>query len=56
MKRFEKDHQAFIRDVNDSFGPMLEHYNVMLPVSEIALLYDYIENDKNREHGEDDSF
>lgn len=56
VKRFEKDHQAFIRDVNDSFGPMLEHYNVMLPVSEIALLYDYIENDKNREHGEDDSF
>lgn len=56
VQRFESEHQTFIRDVNDSFGPMLEHYNVVLPVSEIALLYDYIENDKKRDREEGDAF
>lgn len=56
VQRFESEHQTFIRDVNESFGPMLEHYNVVLPVSEIALLYDYIENDKKRDREEGDAF
>lgn len=53
---FIRDQDDFIEDVNESFGAMLAHYNVELPVSEIALLYDYIVNDRNRNREEGDEF
>ncbi|MEF9920228.1 MAG: sigma 54-interacting transcriptional regulator [Erysipelotrichaceae bacterium] len=54
VKGFEEKEIEFIEDVNQSFKPMLDHYNVEIPISEIALLHDYIINDLKR--GEDNEF
>lgn len=43
---FEETQKQFIQDVNKSFEGMLKHYNVELPISEIAYLYDYILHDE----------
>lgn len=51
---FIKEHQEFIADVNRSFDAMLTHYHVELPISEIACLYAYIENDNMKAGGEDE--
>lgn len=55
LSTFIEQKQSFIEDVNRSFDTMLTHYNVKLPVSEIAYLYEYIENDGNK-GDEDDLF
>ena len=34
--RFEAEQQEFINIVNESFRTLVSHYNVELPVSEIA--------------------
>lgn len=46
LSLFERKQQQFIEDVNTSFDAMLKHYNVVLPISEIAYLYDYILHDE----------
>lgn len=56
VEKFEQENGAFIKDVNESFGELLTHYNVQMPISEIALLYDYIVNDKYRQKGEGEEF
>ncbi len=56
VNEFEKENMVFINYVNESFGPMLEHYNVEMPLSEMALLYDYIVNDGQRITKEGDEF
>ncbi|MCY6958403.1 sigma 54-interacting transcriptional regulator [Clostridium brassicae] len=43
---FEKSHPDFIKHVHNSFELMLRNYNVEMPISEIAYLYDYILNDR----------
>lgn len=45
VESFEKKEKRFIEEINRSFKPMLDHYNVEIPISEIALLHDYIESD-----------
>lgn len=54
LSGFIKHHQDFIEDVNRSFDTMLAHYHVSLPISEIAYLYEYIENDSMKGEGEDE--
>ncbi len=51
---FEKSHADFIKHVHNSFELMLKNYNVEIPISEVAYLYDYILND--RKGGEEDGF
>lgn len=45
LTEFIQQHQTFIDDVHISFSRMAKHYNVVVPISEIAYLYDYIQND-----------
>lgn len=54
LSSFEKQHEDFIADVNRSFEVMLQHYHVKLPLSEIAYLFEYIENDVRKAGGEDE--
>lgn len=54
LSGFIEMNQAFITEVNTSFEAMLSHYNVQLPISEIAYLYEYIANDKEKGSGEDE--
>ncbi len=46
VEEFTLNNQAFIECVNSSFELLLNNYNVTLPISEIAYLYDYIKNDE----------
>lgn len=48
LDEFVNSNALFIENVNKSFETMLTHYNVKLPVSEIAYLYEYIENEKEK--------
>lgn len=43
---FIKEKDEFTQKVNQSFKQMLNHYNVEIPESEIAYLYDYILHEK----------
>ena len=52
---FAKENQEFIRAVNESFHTLLSHYNVEIPLSEVAYLYEYIKNDIEVE-GNENSF
>lgn len=45
LQIFMDTYQEFISIVNECFTPLLKHYNVILPISEIAYLYEYIEHD-----------
>lgn len=54
LSSFEEQHKEFIADVNRSFEVMLQHYHVKLPISEIAYLFEYIENDVRKAGGEDE--
>ncbi|MFR5525739.1 MAG: PRD domain-containing protein, partial [[Clostridium] innocuum] len=54
LSSFEEQHEEFIADVNRSFEVMLQHYHVKLPISEIAYLFEYIENDVRKAGGEDE--
>lgn len=45
IDKFIKEQKVFIDIVSESFQTLLEHYNVELPISEIAYLYEYILND-----------
>ena len=40
--------------MNRSFEIMLQHYHVRLPISEIAYLFEYIENDLQKGGGADE--
>lgn len=46
LGQFVEEQEPFIRDVKSSFDGMLKHYNVELPISEVAYLYDYILHDE----------
>lgn len=52
LEEFQMCHTDFIEAVNESFRTLLNHYYVELPVSEIAYLYYYIENDIQVEESE----
>lgn len=45
LEDFEKEHGEFIQYVNQSFQELSKSYNVTIPVSEIAYLYDFIVED-----------
>ena len=50
---FEQLHSGFIQQVTNSFQDISRHYQVTLPVSEIAYIYDYINlNTKNKLSGQ----
>ena len=42
MEAFEQREQTFIRQVRESFSEISDYYHVEFPISEIALLHDYI--------------
>lgn len=42
---FEAKHTVFIHEFRKNFQELCEHYNVEIPLSEIAYLYDYIFSD-----------
>lgn len=42
ISKFETMHQEFISSVKNSFKKLSNYYNVEIPLSEIAYLYDYI--------------
>lgn len=52
LDAFEAEQQEFINIVNESFRTLVSHYNVELPVSEIAYLHEYIKNDVKVEGNE----
>lgn len=45
LRKFEDDNKEFIVAALESFMPLCQHYRVEIPNSEIAYLYDYINND-----------
>ncbi|WP_440896580.1 PRD domain-containing protein [Amphibacillus sp. Q70] len=45
IENFEKEHANFISSVEKCFYNLIENYNVELPLSEIAYIYEYIKND-----------
>lgn len=51
LSQFIEEQQQFIEYVNISFETMIKHYNVELPISEIACLYDYILHDEKERGG-----
>ncbi len=46
LKNFEKNNQEFIGLMQESFRELTIQYNVELPVSEMAYLYEYVRHDK----------
>lgn len=44
IDQFEAQQQDFIKSVRESFDKLTRYYNVEIPLSEIAYLYDYIMN------------
>lgn len=53
LENFERDHQDFIKNVHDSFMTLSKRYNITIPTSEIAYLYEFILADEKRfEEGE----
>lgn len=54
LSNFQEVHKDFIEQVYKSFELMLKHYHVQMPISEIAYLYEYIENDDRKVQGEDE--
>ena len=44
---FVKEQQEFISLLTESFQELTAQYNVKLPTSEIAYLYDYVRHDAN---------
>lgn len=57
LEGFEKNHQEFIQYVHDSFAIISKRYNITIPTSEIAYLYEFIaadsQNNKNEIKEED---
>lgn len=45
---FEKTHSDFVQKTRNAFQEIERHYRIVLPVSEIEFLYDYIENEEKR--------
>lgn len=56
LENFVQEKQEFIRLLTESFEELTGQYNVELPVSEMAYLYDYIRNDSNVLAAETDFF
>lgn len=54
IKEFEIEHKDFIEYTKKSFSAMLAYYNVQIPLSEIAYLYDFIKHDKEANGYEED--
>ncbi|MFR2512887.1 MAG: PRD domain-containing protein [Lachnospira eligens] len=52
LDAFEAEQQEFINIKNESFHTLVSYYNVELPVSETAYLYEYIKNDVKVEGNE----
>lgn len=46
LKQFESQHHEFILNVQDAFSSITRRYNVTIPTSEIAYLYDFIVADE----------
>lgn len=49
LERFQEERQDFIRKFLQSFEKISGHYNVEIPIGEIAYIYDYIEMSRNQE-------
>lgn len=47
LESFEREHKDFIHLLTESFQELTGQYNVRLPVSEMAYLYDYVRYDKH---------
>jgi len=45
VDNFEKENEEFIDYIEESFKNLMKTYNVKLPISEIAYIYEYIKND-----------
>lgn len=45
VDEFTDEHAEFIEIVRESFEDILKNYHVVLPISEIAYIYDYVQND-----------
>lgn len=46
IEHFEQENSEFIRYVHESFQSLSKRYNITIPISEIAYLYEFIEADK----------
>lgn len=49
INNFKKNHKEFIYAVEKSFEKLMNNYNVELPISEIAYIYEYVINDTEGE-------
>ena len=47
FEEFENKQKEFIVLVKDSFNHIARQYNIELPLSEIAYIFDYVNNDQN---------
>lgn len=52
VENFERTNQKFIKYVHDAFNVISKRYNITIPTSEIAYLYDFIVNDDNHKQKE----
>ena len=46
INSFKKNNKDFIKAVEKSFEKLMDNYNVELPISEIAYIYEYVINDR----------
>ena len=46
LEDFKRDNYTFIQDVHDSFQTLSKRYNITIPTSEIAYLYEFIAADE----------
>lgn len=58
IELFTEIHKDFINLFEDSFQVLMKHYNIKIPLSEIAYLHDYIENGfiYNKTNNQEDIF
>lgn len=47
LENFEKTHMHFIKCVHEAFHIISKRYNIVIPTSEIAYLYEFIDADHN---------
>ena len=53
-EQFLEEHEKFVESVQKSFSQIARQYNIKIPVSEIAYIYDYIQHETEADIQESD--
>jgi sigma-54 dependent transcriptional regulator of gfr operon len=52
--RFAREHADFVKDVNESMLPIMNHYHITVPEAEMMYLYSFFNPNNNRPEGGDE--